>query len=210
MANALKIVKSKLKSLIGKYMLSTFEKRKPTDVAAVFAGPYMGDALYVMAFVEEYKKLHQDLSIHILTPSPAIEKIVKTYEGYDRVVPLTKFQSKMLCIAFGDLKTAKSAEEKGLFKTPVNGGYSIEYVNIMDRLRKVVFKLEDETPIHYHRLASKRVSSIQNFYKKCDRIIIINPYSNSCHITRSVMEALERLARYMENYGGGGILSIQM
>lgn len=49
-------IKNIFKSLIGKLISALINILKSKDTTIIYAGPILGDALYSMAFVEEYKK----------------------------------------------------------------------------------------------------------------------------------------------------------
>lgn len=185
----------------GTALIEKINRERPENSVIVYAGPFMGDALYAMAFVEAYKRQNPDKTVIILASSTAVETLVKTFTGYDRIVLLSKHQNTALRFVLDNIKIALMAKENAIFKVPVQRDYFTEYPNVIDRLRYRIFEVGEDAPIQYHRLALKRVTSIPDFYGRCGKIVVLNPYSNTCHLSKAHFYMLEGLVRHLKNRG---------
>lgn len=177
-------------------------KRQDNSVIA-YTGPFMGDTLYMMAFVEEFHRIHPDKRVIVLTFSSFAKSLVETYTGYEQIVLLTKHQSRMFEMLSYDFEVAQFARENAVFNVQGDEAYSTEYPTVMDRLRHLFFEVGDNAPIHYHQLPPAKVTSIDDFYENAERIVVLNPYSNSMHLPREQFSVLEDLVRHLKTVGGG-------
>lgn len=196
----------------GMELIEEINRKRPANSVIVYAGPYMGDVCYMMAFVEEFKRQNPNKKVIVVTFSAFAKSLVESYTGFDKVVLLTKRQSRLFEMLSNDFEVAKLARESAVYNAPMDVAYSTQYPTVLDRLRHMFFAVGDQAPIRYHGLSPERVTCIPGFYESCNRIIVLNPYSNSSHISKKNFVYLERLVDHLVNDGnaGGGIPSIPM
>lgn len=80
--------------------------------------------------------------------------------------------------------------------------FAEEYPHLLalDRIGSLVYKIDHPT-IQYHKVLPVEVKSIPNFEKVYQRIIVLNPYSNTEHFNKSDYPHLEKLVSYLKSEG---------
>lgn len=198
-------LKERIKDSIGNVVFAAIKMLKPKDTTIIYAGPLMGDALYSLAFLEEYKLQNPQKKIVVWT-SPKLTEIVSTYKGYDKIVTISSTTVRKLLWQMWNSDTSlhqKIVENGLLNEFAFRGAYPSD--NELYILRNRIFCVGSQAAISYHHLAPKKVKSIPDFYENSDKIIVLNPYSRTTHLPVGIMYAFERLAKKLENYGGGGV-----
>lgn len=183
----------------GKKLLAKIIREKPTDSIIVCAGPLMGDALYSMAFVEEYKRLNPQKTVLVWT-IPKLKEIVSTFRGYDELVFIKPSLFEKMLVRIWLTPLEQSATDAGILN---NIAYrrSMPEVNDITRLREHIFRIGPQAHIHYHQLTPEKVTCIPDFYKKCSNIVVLNPYSNSFRFPKKYFRFFEELAKYLTERG---------
>lgn len=64
-----------------------------------------------------------------------------------------------------------------------------------------VFGLSDDAPVQYHALTRAPVRSIPGFESACDRIVVLNPYSNSAELSAAGEAFFEETCGLLKSRG---------
>lgn len=165
----LKRLKERIKDCIGNFVLAIVKILKPNDTTVIYAGPLMGDALYSMAFLEEYRRMEPQKKIVVWT-SLKLTGIVSTYKGYDKLITIrsTTLRKLLWQMWNSDTSLHQRMVENGLLNEFMfRGVYPSD--NELSILRDRIFHVGPQAKISYHRLAQKKSSPYRIFMKNVIR-----------------------------------------
>ncbi len=186
----------------GMKLIDRICERRPTGSTVVFAGPNMGDVLYMMAFVEEYRRQNPGKRIIVATIKSYARAYLPRYGGYDEVAIISHHAWTRFAKLGSDFEVSRYGYSRDVKFMQVLRGFSEEYVSVMSRLRNIVFGVGDGAPIRYHQTPPPPgVTAIENFDEVCARVVVINPYSRSMHFRKSDFPLLSSLAEKLSRRG---------
>ena len=164
----------------------------------------IGDTVYGLAFIEAVKNIYDPSNI-IVVGNVKLKELIETYRGISLFVPYDvdkgeyyKYKNYLEFGRFFDL-----GYKERIFNTDPYSKY-ISTVRSLDNsainiLKKRVFKLDDDVSITYPRLIKGNITSIPQFDEICNKVVIINPYTNS--FSDSTYELFKGISEYLLEKG---------
>lgn len=168
-------------------------KKKKTNELLLLMQPLLGDQLYALSCIDLIKKEYPEYQILVIG-SDNNWSVINTFNGVDRWVLFPKNSFKYICIQclIRNAKYSVKAIENNIINTvPVHYKcFKKEDGSVRHILCKNLFKLKNIYPITYHSLKIGCVNAIQSFYDNKDKIVVINPYSNTMSFTKEIYEEI--------------------
>ena len=166
------------------------------DVYILLPGLF-GDFCYGMAYVGAFcKKMNKEgKNVTLLVPEKRMS-LLECYKGNFRIISMPSKDVKYKRSKW--ILQRRKCIEKAISVNilPTVPWFIIPHTDIISRdcldiLRNDIFKLGDNATIEFPQINNVPVTSIDNFYAICNRVIIINPYSNSMsNLDHSLFEAI--------------------
>lgn len=179
-------------------------KRKKNEDTLIFANvAAIGDLLYGMTFLEEIKTREPCKKIVVIT----FEKykfIAESFHSYDELVLIPDRGIKWFAVK--SLVANQGYAEKLFQDNIVIAPWGITTrVNVLDcnyieALRRT-FNLDIEVSIHYHNVLPAPVISISDFLSLYEKVVVLNPYSNSAELEREGFLFFEEACTFLKQKG---------
>ena len=176
------------------------EKKSQNDIYILTNSP-IGDTIYCLAYLKEFKKQHPNKNI-VLLGYKSRELIYQLYDyGYDRIEFIDSFSHKILSLLrrkplINFLKHFDIYTTYPFFykKVPFNTKETT-----LDVIRQDLLNLPIESQFTLPIVPPQTVKSIDGFHLIKEKIAVINPYSNTI---RSVnIQLYTSIASYLQELG---------
>ena len=162
--------------------------------------PEWGDVLYGAAFLREYRRQNIDDRIIVITP-PRLAWLLESFEeSCDKIVKM-QGKLKQFRYLFNNEENLDMCFEHKIFTTRTVIDLPIWQRSAMAQLKNRIFKVGPNAIPQFHSFKADRVTSIPHFEKDCSKIIVLNPFSPSCHLGKREISYLERVAQILQAKG---------
>lgn len=169
--------------IVAKNVLRETIRRKGENTLVIFSMPMIGDTVYTMAFLDALHAKFPEKKICVVSNAKS-KDLLESYTAIDQIVLC---QSKREAFRISAFMKCGSVSEKGLPYGIYNGYIyhskacqKSENPEMLYQLRTNVFQVGQDAPLTFHQMRyDQPVTAIDNFEQQHDRIVILNPYSNS-------------------------------
>lgn len=141
--------------------------------------PPIGDTVYGMSALDAYREKYPDKRI-IVIGSEKNARLINSYTNIDEIKLYSSNSDiyRKLQILSGFRGLCARGAKNGVYMTlpiPKRSGN----IDAIRQQRLSVFHLDENAPITYHGFTAGKVSSINDFESIKDKIVVINPYSQT-------------------------------
>lgn len=154
------------------------KKQKHSDTAVFIAFPHVGDIVFILAYVKEFRRQNPGKRIIAVT-TENLAWLTNTYEGIDEVVVVRGGFDKKIMNAYVDsLKYATKGLGYAVYSI-IFGAEDVEHChdNVLYALRNYVLKIDDDSREQFHNVTPAAVTSVPS--ADLPRTIVLNEYSGS-------------------------------
>lgn len=186
-----------------KFYNSMVEEARKENSLFIVLTPLIGDTIYGMAYIEEIKKKNPQKKI-IVVGSKKLEGIISTYPCVDefRLIDTKRHGYDPISLYLWSSEKANEGLRVGIYNS-----MPLFYANLKDKqdpdilklLREDVYELRKGATITYHHIPRKPIEAIINYSEIKDRIVLINPYSNS--VLNGNYNLYEKLTAWLRDNG---------
>lgn len=187
------ILKSPVDYCRGYAALNELVSSKKNDEVIFFLVTPIGSNVYGLASLDAYREENPGKKV-VVIGSKENEQIIRSYCQIDRVIllePESDQYRALICFANSTKLSAKGVRQGVLNVMPKVRTKAPGDPDTMRQQRLTVFHLREDAPITYHGIEKQPVTAISNFSEIKNRVVILNPYSNSMpYITLSLYEGI--------------------
>ena len=202
----LKRIKRKLKNIIhipsrrilAESLLKETIRQKREDDIIIYLTNLIGDTVYGLAYLTAIHMTYPEKRI-VVVGNLKLKNLIESYQGIDKAVYIEeKKDLKKIGSFISDNHVSERAIQHWVYNS--NPFYfkkcsDADNPDSLYQLKKHIYRLPEDSNIDYHHLYSETVvSAIKNFEDLKNKIIILNPYSNSA------FEATDILFRKISYY----------
>lgn len=182
------------------YHLMKIKKKK--DEVIFITGPGIGDVVFLFAYLKEFIKANPNKRIIVIT-HPNLVWLVQKYDGISKIVEVDKstLTYRFIYAYLFSKKYCNKGIKHGIFCAVFAGGDPQNCKNdVLYTLRNYILNLGNEAKISLPHIGGGYQPA---FYKNDldKKIILINPYSNSCKLDEHSFHYLEKIAEFLKNSG---------
>ena len=185
-------IKEPYKYLIGKGALDDFILEKKDNEICLVLSDSVGDNVYGLAYLDALHEFYPQKKILVIGYE-RYRTLLESYPQIDRLIliPDKTNQGERLKGLITHPKLVERAFSQGMIITTPYWHKRLRDAQNLDCLyqfRNDILSLPGEPDITYHRITKGTVSSIHDFDKIKDKVVIINPYSKSTPRTMQLYE----------------------
>lgn len=186
-----------------KKLLKEIEESKinKTDIVIVLLKG-IGDSVYGLAYIESLVESTGPVNVTVIGNSK-LKDFILSYPCVSRFVPYDvskgeyeKYKAFMDCERIRKIKGFDTIYNTDPFHVYKRGK---ENNTALYLLREKVYKLSNQSKVTFPPLGNMQVTAISDFDRDANRIVIINPYSNS--ITNISLETYKKMADVLKSAG---------
>lgn len=176
-------------------MLHTIIRRKSDDEFIIILSDLIGDTVYALAYLTALHECYPEKKI-IVVGNRRLRRFLESYRGIDQLVLLD--EGKWLDRKNASMQNSRISEaglKYGIFNSNPHyykKCYSAPNPETLYQLKTHIYRLHDSCRIDYPNFKlNGAITAIKDFESQKDRIVIINPYSNSLgKPTKALYEAI--------------------
>jgi hypothetical protein len=190
--------------IIGMSTVNTIAKEMPENTLIIILTNLLGDSIYGLAYIDEVKKKYPGYKITVIG-AKKYAYFLKNYVGIDELVftdDMVSATRKRITSMICSSSVSERALKYGIYNV-TTCFYDVCYNAInpdsLYQLKTHILKLSDNAQITYPKFDDVCVSAIDNFERDKDKIVIINPYSNS--LAGVGLKLFERIATILQERG---------
>ncbi len=188
-------------SIKGYKHLKHIQDERPNS--AIFITSYaLGDLVYALACIEVWHKMNPEKKI-VLIADPNKKEIIESYSSFDEVLYYgrnTKLGKQILVHLNGSWFYSFVGRNRGIYNTIPEQIYGRKLGRNNLDLLKDYLQLPNNSEIVYPKPQKVEITSIPNFGKSKDKIVVINPYSSGNTICRCT-ELLNKIVDVLKDKG---------
>lgn len=181
----------------------TIKRKMDDNDFIIILSDLIGDIVYGLSYLTAIHNTYPDEKV-IIIGNKKQKKLVESYRGIDKLILLEpgKWLNRKNAFMHSSIVSEKGLKNKIYNSNPffIRKCYKANQSDTLYQLKKHVYKIPLDSIIDYHNMIdSNKVTAIKNFEKIKNKVIVINPYSNS--LSKVSMSLYENLCNCLLEKG---------
>ena len=195
-----RMVKFPQKLIIAKETIQELREYSDAGELVIVLLKGIGDSVYGLSYIESLKAKYKSRSI-VVVGNSKLQSFIESYPCIDKFIPYDVSKGEYEKYkAFMDCERIRILDGHDyIFNTDPYQMRHGEQLTAIDIIRKQVLNLNESCFITYPNIKTVKVQAIEDFEKKCNKIVVFNPYSNS--VSNVGLETYAMMAEIIKSKG---------